>query len=1599
MRNSTRLCFLVVLAALLLPLTLSAQYLVSGPGDPDANGVYQKIGIHNGKPLYSNGEFFLFYKDCTVKWAIGLTFESHPYYSSNADGVVPANEGWHIGGKYSSEVHGTVMVARMNSMAFDKPAVVESRLNNGTFNDSIRMLLHTIEDPFTGENGDDFVADGKVTVSNLPEGLSISVLRKSDHMVVAYITGTATEHHVSGNVHNLTLEFGNSAFTDGLASDIAYSSNAALHVLFMEKYMVFDADLAPEVNGLYFLAGMFNNRPYYVNTDSTFDFKYKGCQWGAQWALTDEDGGCPYYSTSVNQETLPGDGWYDEGGGDGTSDTLVVVPVNGLHYSTLLLHEGSADNGSITDTLVITYMARENGNAFTGSNGNDFVAGGKAVVSNLPEGLTASLLRVNDTTLVLKLNGQAAVHDFDASVDNVALTFTGEAFSGGDASQVSNAGMSGIQIWFRLKMAVYGAHFIPEANGIYTSSGSYKGKPLFAKDDFLIAYRGCDAKWILKQEDPFGCPLYSTAVDGDLPAVDGWSDEGQGGLGNDSIYVVRFNTLIMKEKSFYESAADDGSIQKPILVYLLDPTGSNRFSGENLENLVTGGKVSFANVPEGLEAVAVKINDTTVVVGFGGNALHHEFADSVAGIEVTFNNTAFTSGNAAGVFNASFSDISLYFNNKYEVMGATYSPEVNGTYVSGGIFNNRSYFTRGEYVMGYRMCNAKSWMIIDGGDPNNLAGNYCPIYRNESDNKWPPVNNWDDPDMIVYPHHSLYAGNRVFNESTNNNTFDGRDTVVIAFFYPPSGSSFSGENGGDFVADGKVTITDLPDGLTASLVRTGDTTLAMTVKGHTLKGEDQTIILTFNDNAFTGTTAARVQYSRAMEIELDYRDEFLVASSGGDFASIGEALQSPRVSDGDILNLAGETFTENNLIINKSLTIRGQGPGKTIVQAAATPNTAIHYIFGINYNYPGNKYFAIDNLTLSHGDYNEGGAIYARFVDLYISNCEFVDNYAYYNGGAIYLYNGGLFCTNSTFAGNTTEYNTTNSAHGGGAIALRNYDYSGESLIGNCTFSDNVAPAYGGALSSYGHIEIRNSTFAGNSAKYGGGIYRYGRQLTVFNTIVADNTASTAGPDIYGSLNAYFSLIENTSGATINGSDNITGIGPMLWSLDDNGGPTRTCAIDILSPARDNGTNEVMPATDQRGVAVFNSIRDIGAYEYTELPYILVTESNLSLESPVGGVAETEYTVSAINLTGALKIEVDAGLGLSLTPGSPAGDPVLQIYPDAFGIVPSTGVYVISAPDAMGTIHDSIIHSSAGADSVLLAVTARANSRPAGDNVTITVNRNADITFSAADFAFTDPDGGHLAGIVVVSKETNGDLEHNEINVVEGEVYDGISGLHFRPYADAYGKPYAMFTYRLIDNAGLPSQEAYTMTINVNYVPEVQNPIPDGNATVGIAYSYVIPDNTFIDPDASVDPVYSATLADGSPLPTWLSLDGATGTFSGTPAQAGTLTIRVTATDEENAGGTDEFVITIGATGVDDHNSGKDITVFPNPADGLVTVTIPNAAGSMVMKVTSLAGTVVLIQELNAERNPVDLSELPAGVYLMHLSNDKQTAIRRIVVQ
>lgn|GEM_PF-5508421 len=100
---------------------------------------------------------------------------------------------------------------------------------------------------------------------------------------------------------------------------------------------------------------------------------------------------------------------------------------------------------------------------------------------------------------------------------------------------------------------------------------------------------------------------------------------------------------------------------------------------------------------------------------------------------------------------------------------------------------------------------------------------------------------------------------------------------------------------------------------------------------------------------------------------------------------------------------------------------------------------------------------------------------------------------------------------------------------------------------------------------------------------------------------------------------------------------------------------------------------------------------------------------------------------------------------------------------------------------------------------------------------------------------------------------------------------------------------------------------------NVNDAPTVSTPISDTSVDEDSALSFDIKSN-FQDIDANDSLSYTATLANGSALPTWISF--ANGVFTGTPTNddLGILNITVTATDGSSAAISDTFTLTVNNT-------------------------------------------------------------------------------------
>lgn len=291
-------------------------------------------------------------------------------------------------------------------------------------------------------------------------------------------------------------------------------------------------------------------------------------------------------------------------------------------------------------------------------------------------------------------------------------------------------------------------------------------------------------------------------------------------------------------------------------------------------------------------------------------------------------------------------------------------------------------------------------------------------------------------------------------------------------------------------------------------------------------------------------------------------------------------------------------------------------------------------------------------LVNNHANTGFGGAVYYFGTGrLTISASNLSSNIADANGGAVYCSDpvGSLAISRSTLSANTADQgggiyingpvsggarfalsiidstlssNKAAAGRGGGLYLGSGPDGIEPALIRNSTFSANSASTAGGAIAFVGKniLRIENSTLTSNSAtSEAGGLYS---DFTNVNTIDLESTIvfgnnAPANPDIRmffvaSKLEAKNSAIGNSNSFTyVDLGGNLPfGTNVKLGPLADNGGPTKTHALLLGSPAMDQGSNPGALDSDQRGsgfARVSGPAADIGAFER---PTTVVTNMN-----------------------------------------------------------------------------------------------------------------------------------------------------------------------------------------------------------------------------------------------------------------------------------------------------------------------------------------------------------------------------------------------------
>ena len=142
--------------------------------------------------------------------------------------------------------------------------------------------------------------------------------------------------------------------------------------------------------------------------------------------------------------------------------------------------------------------------------------------------------------------------------------------------------------------------------------------------------------------------------------------------------------------------------------------------------------------------------------------------------------------------------------------------------------------------------------------------------------------------------------------------------------------------------------------------------------------------------------------------------------------------------------------------------------------------------------------------TISDSSATSGGAIHSDDGWIKVVESSFVNNSAAEDGGAIYekgeLHT--LEIKDSTFAGNSSE--------NGGGFYIR----WSSVLIENSTFNNNTADKGGGFYAKYAEVSVRNTRLENNSAREGNAVYRLGGTMELNDSIIV---GKGSGPHVYKS--------------------------------------------------------------------------------------------------------------------------------------------------------------------------------------------------------------------------------------------------------------------------------------------------------------------------------------------------------------------------------------------------------------------------------------------------------------------------------------------------
>jgi gliding motility-associated-like protein len=402
-----------------------------------------------------------------------------------------------------------------------------------------------------------------------------------------------------------------------------------------------------------------------------------------------------------------------------------------------------------------------------------------------------------------------------------------------------------------------------------------------------------------------------------------------------------------------------------------------------------------------------------------------------------------------------------------------------------------------------------------------------------------------------------------------------------------------------------------------------------------------------------------------------------IATSGG--GGIFSYISSPVITN--------STFTNNTATQDGGGIMASSCTSLTIDKCAFTGNVSANATGGGIYSLSTTSPVITNTVFTDNKASQNGGGIYTnQSASTVINNCSFIrDSTVTGSGGGVADNNSSSVITNDTFNNNVS------SGTGGGGLfstgspvvsiassSFINNSYAGPTVGGGgalitsaraniiaCNFLNNTSKSPDGTIGSGGGIQLHtsgadsiiNTLFANNVAggtadDGGGGLMNYGGITSLINcTFYGNTTVSTVKPDANG--------ISIASGATTNVNNSILygpqtkeilnvgtlsvtnslvkGYASALPNLDTDPLFVNVLAgnynLTACSPAINAGLNSLVPASITKDLdsntRIYNSIVDMGAYEFQSVVASLASKPTVSITQPTCAVTTGTLAVTA----------------------------------------------------------------------------------------------------------------------------------------------------------------------------------------------------------------------------------------------------------------------------------------------------------------------------------------------------------------------------------